>query len=136
MNSIYFFIIKNMNLYYSLGFPNFPPTATSATTGSTTPSSTNTQTNTTTSSSTTTSSTSAPPRPPVFPNLGQNPSNYFSQMLNMMANNTIVSCLHQSSSSLSSSCYIFNSFFFYKFRVNHLNKDTHHNLISSQIWVL
>lgn len=68
------------NMLSGLGFPNLPFTPPSQTTGGASPATSQSPRPAQTTS--TTSSTSSQ----------QNPSNYFTQMLNMMANNTIVSC--------------------------------------------
>ena len=67
----------------NLGFMGFPTMPTSAPAANTTP--------TTTTSSSTNSSTTPQTNRPSMP--GQPSSNYFSQMLNMMSNNTLVSTL-------------------------------------------
>jgi ubiquilin len=89
-------------LLRGLGFPNYSnPTATTTTT---TPSTT----------------TSTPQQQTPFSNLNPNSSNYFAQMLNMMANNTIVR-------NLSSNNFNSNSINLKKNRASHQNKDLLHN---------
>ena len=72
----------NLNLLSGLGFPGFPSAGTA-------PTSTNTSTTQSTNSSQPTQQANRPP--PQANSLFNTPSsNYFSQMLNMMANNSLV----------------------------------------------
>ena len=80
-------------LLTGLGFPNYAPSGTTTTTTSSSTNPVSPQPSTQSSTTTTTTQSSETRTNPTTPfsNLNPNSANYFAQMLNMMANNTIVS---------------------------------------------
>jgi ubiquilin len=106
------------NMLGGLGYPNLPFTPPSQTTGGANPLSTNTSQSPGPAQQTTTPTSSSSSQ--------QNPSNYFTQMLNMMANNTIVSLKIHFFFKRKNQKSIFS--FSFNYRVNLLNKDLQHNL--------